>query len=388
MSSKNNGILKIAFAGGGTGGHIYPGLAVADEFRALCAKNGKTAQIYWIGNSRGMDKNIVSKNVDSDGKKSADFFYGIPSGKLRRYFSFQNFFDIFKIFAGFVASFFILLKIKPYVLFSKGGFVSVPPCLAARILKIPVYTHECDFTPGLATKLNSGSAKRILLSYKETESYLGEAAKRKAVVTGNPVRPVFYSANAENGLKFLGIQNKTKPVLLVVGGSLGAKQLNNLVRENIQWLCENFIVVHQTGEKNASDSEFSEISEEIKSSYKPFSFIYKEMPDVIACADIVVSRAGANSIWECSVLSKAMVLVPLCGSGTRGDQEDNAAFFERNEAAVVLGRNNASSENLKSELKKLLDENVRKKYSENNGKLSRGVRPAEKIAELLFKESL
>ena len=176
--------------------------------------------------------------------------------------------------------------------------------------------------------------------------------------------------------------------MLVVGGSLGAKQLNNLVRENIQWLCENFIVVHQTGEKNASDSEFSEISEEIKSSYKPFSFIYKEMPDVIACADIVVSRAGANSIWECSVLSKAMVLVPLCGSGTRGDQEDNAAFFERNEAAVVLGRNNASSENLKSELKKLLDENVRKKYSENNGKLSRGVRPAEKIAELLFKESL
>lgn len=388
MSSKNDDILKIAFAGGGTGGHIYPGLAVADEFRSLCKKNGKTAQIYWIGNSRGMDKNIVEKNIDSDGVRSADFFYGIPSGKLRRYFSVQNFFDIFKIFAGFVASFFILLKIKPYVLFSKGGFVSVPPCLAAKLLKIPVYTHECDFTPGLATKLNSRSAKRILLSYKETEPYLSESARNKSVVTGNPVRPVFYSADAENGLKFLNIQKKEKPVLLVVGGSLGAKQLNNLVREDIQWLCERFVVVHQTGEKNVDDAEILQNSVEIRENYKPFAFIYKEMPDVIACADVVVSRAGANSIWECSVLSKAMILVPLCGFGTRGDQEDNATFFEKHEAAVVLGRNNANSEKLKSALTMLLDENTRKKYAEKNGNLSVGVRPAEKIAELLYKENL
>ena len=388
MSSKTDNILKIAFAGGGTGGHIYPGLAVADEFRALCRKNGKTAKIYWSGNSKEMDKNIVEKNVDSNGERSADFFYGIPSGKLRRYFSFQNFFDIFKIFAGFVSSFFILLKIKPYVLFSKGGFVSVPPCLAAKLLNIPVYTHECDFTPGLATRINSKSAKRILLSYKETESYLSESARGKAVVTGNPVRPVFYSADAENGLKFLKIQKKTKPVLLVVGGSLGAKQLNSLVRENIQWLCERFIVVHQTGEKNVDDSEIPNVSEEIRENYKPFAFIYNEMPDVIACADVVVSRSGANSIWECSVLSKAMILVPLCGSGTRGDQEDNAAFFEKHGAAVVLGRNNATSEKLKSALEMLLDENTRKKYAEKNGILSAGARPAEKIAELLYKESL
>ena len=335
-----------------------------------------------------MDKNIVEKNVDSDGERSADFFYGIPSGKLRRYFSIQNFFDIFKIFAGFVVSFFILLRIKPYVLFSKGGFVSVPPCLAAKILKIPVYTHECDFTPGLATRLNSRSAKHILLSYKETESYLSESARNKSVVTGNPVRPVFYSADAEKGLKFLNIQKKEKPVLLVVGGSLGAKQLNNLVRENIQWLCERFVVVHQTGEKNVDDAEISRDSAEIRENYKPFAFIYKEMPDVISCADVVVSRSGANSIWECSVLSKAMVLVPLCGSGTRGDQEDNALFFEKNGAAVVLGRNNANSENLRSALTMFLDENTRKKYAEKNGNLSAGKRPAEKIAELLYKESL
>lgn len=206
--------------------------------------------------------------------------------------------------------------------------------------------------------------------------------------TGNPVRPVFYSADSKKGLEFLNIRNKEKPVLLVMGGSLGARQLNTLVKENIQWLCERFIVVHQTGEKNIEDSENFRLSDEVKQNYKPFAFIYNEMPDVIACADVVISRAGANSIWECSALSKAMVLVPLCGSGTRGDQEDNAAFFEKQGAALVLGRNCADAENLKSSLSMLLDENIRKKYSEKNGSLSAGIRPAEKIAELLYKESL
>lgn len=382
--SKKNNVVKVAFAGGGTGGHIYPGLAVADELRSICAENNKNLQIFWIGNSKGMDKDIVLKNVNEKGEKSADFFYGIPSGKLRRYFSFQNFFDIFKIIAGFFASFFILLKIKPCVLFSKGGFVSVPPCFAAKILKIPVYTHECDFTPGLATKINSKSAKKILLSYNETKDFLSDSAKKKSFVTGNPVRPVFYSANSKKGLEFLGIKTKKKPILLVVGGSLGAMQLNNLVKENIQWLCENFIVVHQTGAKNVQDSQITEQSDEIKENYKPYPFIYKEMPDVIACADVVVSRAGANSIWECSVLSKAMILVPLCGSGTRGDQEANAEFFEKSGAAVVLGKDKATAENLKSALEMLLDENSRKDYEIANGKLSSGKRPARKIAELLF----
>lgn len=165
-------IVKVVFAGGGTGGHIYPGLAVADSLRSLCDKNGKKIQIYWIGNSKGMDRSIVEKNVDGNGIRSADFFYGIPSGKLRRYLSLQNFLDLFKIFAGFIASFFILLKIRPSVLFSKGGFVSVPPCMSAKLLKIPVYTHECDFTPGLATRINSKSAKIFLSLMKKQKNIL------------------------------------------------------------------------------------------------------------------------------------------------------------------------------------------------------------------------
>lgn len=385
--SKNE-CIKVAFVGGGTGGHIYPGLAVADELRKICKKSNVELKVCWIGNSSGMDKSIVEKNVDQFGSKSADVFYGIPSGKLRRYFSIKNFFDLFKIFAGFVASFFILLKERPKVLFSKGGFVSVPPCISAKLLGIPVYTHECDFTPGLATKINSKFVKNILISYKETASYFSKSIAQKTIVTGNPVRPVFYTADAEKGLDFLGIKKDSvkKPILLVLGGSLGAKQINDLVRENLEWLCSNFYVVHQTGEKNVNTVEISTTSECINSSYKSYPFIYSQMPDVIASCDVVLSRAGANSIWECAVLGKPMVLVPLCGSGTRGDQEDNASYFEKSNAALVLARENATSEKLKEALEKMLDTQQRNNFIQASMSLSKDFNPAEKIANLLYNE--
>ena len=380
--NKTDTAVTAAFTGGGTGGHIYPGLAVADALRSICKKNCVKIKICWIGNNSGMDKNIVEKNVCADGIKSADVFYGIPSGKLRRYFSIRNFFDLFKILGGCIASFFILLKIKPAFLFSKGGFVSVPPCFAAKLLGIPILTHECDFTPGLATKLNSRFADKILISYKETAGYLNQSAKSKAVVTGNPVRPVFYCASAERGRNFIGISGE-KPVLLVIGGSLGARQINELVEKNLESLCKNFTVVHQTGIKNAA-SEPTEHSEEVKKNYRPFPFIYDEMPDVIAASDIVLSRAGANSIWECSVLGKPMILIPLCGSGTRGDQEDNAAYFEKCGAAVVLSRESVTDENLLNTLKTFLDKDKRQRYAEASLQLSAGKNPAETIAQILY----
>lgn len=264
--------------------------------------------------------------------------------------------------------------------------MSVPPCFAAKLLRIPVFTHECDFTPGLATRINSKSAKKILVSYEETKDYLGAAAKSKAVVTGNPVRPVFYDAKSEKGLSFLGVKEKNKPVLLVIGGSLGAKQINDLVKQNIQWLCENFIVVHQTGAKNVDDAAITENSDEISQNYKPYPFIYKEMPDVMMCADVILSRAGANSIWECATLDKPMILVPLCGSGTRGDQEDNAAFFEKKGAAVVLSRENATGEKLVESLSVLLDEKKRKSFSDACSIMRGNEKPAMKIAELIFSQ--
>lgn len=371
--------VKIVFAGGGTGGHIYPGLAVADELKNLAKENGEDIKIYWFGNTGALDKTIVKNSG------TADFFLSIPSGKLRRYFSLKNVFDLFKIFAGFCVSFVKLFFIRPALLFSKGGFVSVTPCIAAKLLRIPVLTHECDFTPGLATKINSRFATSVLLSYKETVNFLPKKIQAKTMITGNPVRPSFYTASAQNGRQFLFEESegqdmeRAKPMLLVLGGSLGAHQLNSLVVENLDWLTEHFLVVHQCGSK---DKDF--VPKKSKN-YRPYSFIYNQMPDVIACADIVLSRAGANTLWELAVLGKPSVLVPLCGSGTRGDQIDNARFFEKNGCALVLEGDEANAQNLKTALEKLSDAEIRKDMTIKALLLSSGERPAKKIAQLIFK---
>lgn len=375
---------KVVFAGGGTGGHIYPGIAVADSLNLLAKEKNVELEIHWIGNSKGMDRSIVEKNLESCGG-SISAFHGIPCGKLRRYFSFQNFIDLFKICAGLIKSFFILKKINPDCMFSKGGFVSVPPCKAARLLGIPFFTHECDFTPGLATRLNSSGAKKVLVSYEETKEYFGPAVQSKCVVTGNPVRPVFYSDETEEGRKFLGIDSENKkPVLLVLGGSLGALQINNLVVENLEMLKKNYIVVHQTGKKFADEN--AKIMESGDDSYKPFSFIYSQMPSVIQAADVVLSRSGANSLWECAVCAKPMILVPLCGNGTRGDQVDNARNFEKQGGAIVLAGADANSENLLKALDSMLDAESRKKYSENCRKICGSEIPSHKIASLVMEE--
>lgn len=409
----------VAFTGGGTGGHIYPGLAVADLLRKKFAGREERLRIVWLGSRGKMDRKIVQnarsvsdeKDSDSAGENSAnliDAFYGIPSGKLRRYFSVKNFFDIFKIGFGFFSAFFILLKERPAFLFSKGGFVSVPPCLAARILGIKVYTHECDFTPGLATKINSRFAHEIFLSYEETKKYFSSAAQKTLVVTGNPVREIFYNANPEIGRKFIfnstngnsekenlsesrGEENSAnleneKPILLVTGGSLGAAQINSLVRENLEWLCENFVLVHQTGQN--CDAEISQgASVAVKNNYHPFAFIYEEMPHVFSAADAVLSRSGANSIWEAAVLAKPMILLPLEGEGTRGDQVDNAEFFSRQGAAIVIRKADASSQKLRDALSLILKKNVREEFSCACKKIVGNEKPGEKIAEILFTEN-
>ena len=377
----------IAFTGGGTAGHIYPGLAVADELKALALKGNKNISIYWIGCSKGMDSQIVQKAISSDGRATADVFYGIPSGMLLRYFSWQNFTDLFRILAGYFEARRLLKKIKPAFLFSKGGFVSVPPCLAAKHLGIPVFTHECDFTLGLANRLNFKSAKTMFVSYEETRNRLPGAEQNRVTVTGNPVRPVFYKANATAGKTFLGLNEAaSKPILLVLGGSSGAKQINNLVYQNLEWLCGHFTVVHQTGLMNSDQNQESELKQKFGESYKPYQFIYEQMPDVIAAADVILSRAGANSIWEAAVMYKPMVLIPLCGSGTRGDQVDNAKFFQNKNAAAVLLGDQATGENLCKELEKMLEEKTRNEYALNIKNMVGEERPASKIAKILYNE--
>ncbi len=363
-------MTTIVFAGGGTGGHIFPGLAIVDELR-----KAPDIAVAWIGSSRGMDRSLVEAHGVP--------FYGIPSGKLRRYFSLENLIDLFRIVGGFFFAVAALLKLKPAVLFSKGGFVSVPPCVAARLLGIPVITHECDVTPGLATRINARFAASVFVSFEETGRYLRSRHEGKILVTGNPVRPGFYSASAERGRGFLGVGPDSLPILFVQGGSLGARQINALVAESIDLLCERCIVVHQTGAKNVDQVTYPK-RDGLRERYKPYPFIGSEMPDVLAAADLVLSRSGANTLWECAVTGTPMVLIPLSGSGTRGDQVDNARYFVERGAAVMLTGSEASRESLIGVLDRLLAPGGTLGEMASNAAALAGANPAKAIASALL----
>ena len=316
-------MVTIAFTGGGTGGHIYPGLAVAWELRNLLS--GRDFRIIWIGSSSGMDRSIV--------ENAGIGFFGVPSGKLRRYFSFENIIDLFKVIAGFFAARKILKKQKVSLLFSKGGFVSVPPCAAAASLKIPVFTHESDFSPGLATKINTRFISRgggIFTAYEDTARFLPEKIRDLVTVCGNPVRSAFRSAESAKGRAFLGLKEDAR-ILLVLGGSQGANEINELVRAALAELTEVYTVVHQSGPNLEWDIPAGE-------RYKPYPYFKEEMPHVMAAAELVMGRSGAG-IWEWAVLGKPMLLLPLRGGGTRGDQVENARYFEQAGAAYVLEEN-------------------------------------------------
>ena len=334
-------MATIAFTGGGTGGHIYPGLAVATELKKF-----HTGRVFWIGSSSGMDKAIV-ENAGID-------FFSIPTGKLRRYFSLRNIFDVFKVAAGFFSARKILKREAARLLFSKGGFVSVPPCAAAKSLKIPVFTHESDFSPGLATRINAKFAERIFVPYKETAAFFPDKIAGKIRVSGNPIRSSFAAADPKKGRAFLSVSDDER-LLLVLGGSLGSQEINALVKACLPMLTKHYTVVHQTGENNFREIKPSIDEPSIKPSiklsiddpsierYKPYPYFRDEIPHVIAAAELIICRSGAGTIWECKYLKKPMVLIPFRGGGTRGDQVENARLFEEAGAAISFIPDKADS---------------------------------------------
>ena len=321
----------IAFTGGGTGGHIYPGLAVAEVLR----EKAGDCRPFWIGSNRGMDRSIV--------EAAGIEFVGIPAGKLRRYFTLKTIPDAFWVLSGFFAARRILKERKVDLLFSKGGFVSVPPCAAAASLGIPVLTHESDFSPGLATRINLRFVRKTsglaFTAYRETRLPLPADRVRLA---GNPVRRAFRGANAEAGRRFLGLGPQSR-ILLVLGGSQGAKEINDLVRDSLAVLLEHYTVVHQYGPGLSAPEAAAAPS---GNRYIPLAYIGSEMPDVLAAAELVLGRSGAGTLWEAATLGKPLLLIPLCGAGTRGDQVENARHFARLGAAEVLQGGDATAENL------------------------------------------
>jgi UDP-N-acetylglucosamine--N-acetylmuramyl-(pentapeptide) pyrophosphoryl-undecaprenol N-acetylglucosamine transferase len=323
----------IVFTGGGTAGHVFPGLAIIGSLSGRWE-----GSIAWVGSSNGMEKDIV---------ESEDIpFYGIRSGKLRRYFSFRNFSDIINIIAGFFMAFRLLSRLKPVALFSKGGYVSVPVVIAARILGIYTLTHESDYSPGLANRINSHFVHHILVSFEGTRNFFPPKVRNKVIVSGNPVREELSSGSRERARTRLQLSDSL-PVLLVLGGSQGARQINQLIGDVNIRLYQRCYIIHQMGKLEYQPSG--------NDHYITFPFIGAELRDFFAVADIVVSRAGANTLWEIGKLGKPSVLIPLTGSATRGDQVKNAEQFAQEGAAIVLNNQDVTAENLYRTLEFLLD---------------------------------
>jgi len=320
---------KIILTGGGTAGHVTPNLALIPKLI------NAGYDIEYIGSYNGIEKELVSNcNIA---------YHGIASGKLRRYFSLKNFSDPFRVLKGYSEAKKLIKTIKPDVLFSKGGFVSVPVVYAAAKQHVPVIIHESDMTPGLANKLASKMATYVCCNFPETVKYLPEG---KGICTGSPIRSNLLLGNPNKGHEFTKIPSG-KPVLLVIGGSLGAGAINTALREALDDLLPSYNIVHICG-KGKMDERLAGLE-----GYVQYEYISNELPDVFAMADFVLSRAGANSICEFLALKKPMLLVPLSSKASRGDQILNAKSFKKQGFAEVLYEEDLNKESLVNALKKV-----------------------------------
>lgn len=302
---------RIVFTGGGTAGHVTPNIALIPKLKNL------GYDIHYIGSYEGIERRLIE-----------DFripYYGISTGKLRRYFDLKNFSDPFRVIKGFMEAKSVLKTLKPDIVFSKGGFVSVPVVRAAAMLKIPCIIHESDMTPGLANSLCIPVAQKVCCNFPETLQNLPE---EKAVLTGSPIREELTKGDKQKGLDMCGF-NAGKPVIMVIGGSLGAAGINALVREALPQLLTDFQIVHICGKEKIDNLLLN------KEGYKQFEYVKDDLKHLFAIADVVISRAGANAICELLALRKPSLLIPLPAHASRGDQILNAKSFEAQGFAMV-----------------------------------------------------
>ncbi|MBC3061184.1 UDP-N-acetylglucosamine--N-acetylmuramyl-(pentapeptide) pyrophosphoryl-undecaprenol N-acetylglucosamine transferase [Staphylococcus sp. HMSC063F02] len=296
---------KIAFTGGGTVGHVSVNLSLIPT--AL----EKGHQVFYIGSKNGIEREMIESQL------SNIKYYPISSGKLRRYLSFENAKDVFKVLKGILDARRVLKKEKPDLLFSKGGFVSVPVVIAARSLNIPTIIHESDLTPGLANKISLKFSKKIYTTFEDTLKYL---PKDKADFVGATIREDLKEGNQQKGYEITGFDSDKK-VLLVMGGSLGSKKLNDIIRENLEALLHDYQIIHLTGHGLVDESYKQK-------GYIQYEFVKEELTHLLSITDTVVSRAGSNAIYEFLTLRIPMLLIPLGLDQSRGDQIDNAKYFE------------------------------------------------------------
>lgn len=320
---RNKNMQTILFTGGGSAGHVTPNLALIKKFQT------ENWQTIYAGSADGIEKNIISRiNIP---------YYCIASGKLRRHFSWQNFLSPFKVIQGIVQAFLLCKKLKPQIVFSKGGFVAFPVVMGAWLNNIPVIAHESDLSPGLANRLSFPFTKKICVTFPEGANFFKN--KSKVIVTGTPIREELLQGNAEQGRKFCGF-NTEKKIILIYGGGLGSALINQTIRNLLPQLLSQFQIIHLCGQ-NKTDTNFENLT-----GYKQFEYINEELPNLFACADLIISRAGANSIYELLSLRKPHLLIPLSKKASRGDQIQNADYFAKLGLSEVIYEENLTNEKL------------------------------------------
>ncbi|NLJ80540.1 MAG: undecaprenyldiphospho-muramoylpentapeptide beta-N-acetylglucosaminyltransferase [Firmicutes bacterium] len=324
---------KIVLTGGGTAGHVTPHLALLPHLKE------RGWEIHYIGTRDGIERELIGHLLP---------YYSISAGKLRRYFDLKNFSDPFRVLKGVFQAVRILRTLRPQLVFSKGGFVTVPVTLAAWLVSIPVILHESDLTPGLANRISLPFARKLCLTFPDSLEYVGE---KKAVVTGTPIRGEIKAGSRNEGLRLCRF-SETEPTVLVMGGSLGSAFLNEVVRNNLAALTRQYQVIHLCGRGNYDQT----ISNR---KYFQIEYADEELPHLFAAADFVVSRAGANVTSELIALRKLNVLVPLSKEASRGDQIQNAQSFAKQGLSVVIAEEDLDIESLVEQLSLLKREERR-----------------------------
>lgn len=327
---------KIILTGGGTAGHVTPNIALLPHLKDA------GFEISYIGSYTGIEKKLM--------EELGVRYYGISSGKFRRYLDVKNLTDPFRVLKGLSQAKKLIRQINPDIVFSKGGFVAVPVVIAADKCNIPVIIHESDMTPGLANKLCQKHALKVCCNFPETVKMI---ANGKGVLTGSPIRQELLYGDRAAGLNYCGF-NTAKPVLMVIGGSLGALHINEAVRAILPKLLERFQIIHVCG-KGKTDESFNDTT-----GYRQFEYVNEELKDLFAAADVVISRAGANVICELLAMRKPNLLIPLPAEASRGDQLLNAASFKKQGYSAVLEENEMTDNSLFNAIVELYEQ--REKY--------------------------
>lgn len=347
---------RIILTGGGTAGHVTPNIALIPRLKE------EGYDIHYIGSYDGIEKKLIE-----DMKIP---YHGISSGKLRRYFDVKNFSDPFRVVKGYGEAARLIKSLKPDVVFSKGGFVSVPVVMAAKNHKVPAIIHESDMTPGLANKLCIPCATKVCCNFPEAMEHL---PKEKAVLTGTPIRQELFKGDPLEAVKFTGL-DANKPTILVVGGSSGSVKVNEAVRECLDDLLKNYQVIHLCG-KDKVDPTYDN-----RTGYVQYEYIKKELSALLAFADIVISRAGANAICELQALAKPNVLIPLGSNASRGDQILNAESFEKQGFSYVVLEENLTKESLLEAVQQVYDKRADYKKTMEASQMTNSI---EKIIKLI-----